>query len=110
MSIKGMDNMTTAELNYELNKGGKFVRYEYCVSIIVMTFKRSSNVYFIKSEENPFLKGLIYTLISLIFGWWGFPWGPIYTIGSIFTNSFGGRDITEEIVQSIYIGDSTSIS
>lgn len=26
-------------------------------------------------------------IISLLLGWWGFPWGPIKTIQSIFTNS-----------------------
>ncbi len=29
--------------------------------------------------------------ITWIFGWWGFPWGPIYSLQAIFTNMFGGK-------------------
>ena len=29
--------------------------------------------------------------ITWIFGWWGFPWGPIYSLHAIFTNMFGGK-------------------
>ncbi len=32
------------------------------------------------------------SLISSIGGWWGFPWGPIWTIGSIFKNASGGKN------------------
>jgi hypothetical protein len=35
--------------------------------------------------------GLRASLLSALFGWWGFPWGPIWTISSIFTNAGGGR-------------------
>lgn len=35
--------------------------------------------------------GLQASLVSALFGWWGFPWGPIWTIGSIFQNAKGGR-------------------
>jgi hypothetical protein len=31
------------------------------------------------------------SFISALFGWWGFPWGPIWTIGSILGNAKGGR-------------------
>jgi hypothetical protein len=31
------------------------------------------------------------SLTSAIFGWWGFPWGPIWTIGSIIQNARGGH-------------------
>ena len=27
---------------------------------------------------------------SWLLGWWGFPWGPIYTVQALFTNMFGG--------------------
>ncbi|RWC75336.1 MAG: J domain-containing protein [Mesorhizobium sp.] len=31
------------------------------------------------------------SLITMFTGWWGFPWGPIYTIGVIIGNGFGGE-------------------
>lgn len=35
---------------------------------------------FVQKGENAVAKGIPYTLISLIFGWWGFAWGPICTV------------------------------
>jgi hypothetical protein len=31
------------------------------------------------------------SLITMFTGWWGFPWGPIYTVGVILGNGFGGE-------------------
>lgn len=101
MGIKGVEGLTIEQLNEELQMGGRFVVYQYCVSILIMTFKRGSGVYFIRNGESAFVKGLGYTLVSLIFGWWGIPWGPIYTIGSIVTNCAGGKDVTQEVINSM---------
>jgi DnaJ domain len=41
------------------------------------------------------------SLLTGIFGWWGFPWGPIWTIGSILGNAFGGKfsqEIDERLI------------
>jgi hypothetical protein len=77
------------------------VIYQYCLSLLVITFKRSSKIYFISHEENAVVKGLPFTLLSLLLGWWGIPWGPIYTIQSIWLNFKGGRDVTKEVLTSI---------
>lgn len=96
--IKGVDGMTLTDINNEIQNGGKFVVYKYCISIIVMTFQRGSDIHFIKGGESAVGKGLGYTILTLLLGWWGIPWGPIYTIGSIFTNLSGGKDITQEVL------------
>lgn len=101
MKIKNIEGLTTDQINKELQAGGKFVFYQFTVSIIVLTFKRSSDIYFIRSGESATAKGIPYTLISLFFGWWGIPWGPIYTIGSLFSNLGGGKDVTAEVLQSV---------
>ncbi len=101
MEIKNIEGLTTDQINRELESGGKFVVYQYTISILVMTFRRSSDVYFIRSGESATVKGLGFTFLSLILGWWGIPWGPIYTIGSIFNNLSGGKDVTSEIIQSV---------
>lgn len=100
-SIKNLDGMTGEELNRELEQGGRFVVYEYTVSILVMTFKRGSDVYFLRSGETGFGSGLPFTLITLLFGWWGIPWGPIYSVMSLFTNFRGGRNVTAEVVNAL---------
>ncbi len=100
--IVGMDDIKSGgHLQQEINQGGKFVAYQFCVSILVITFKRSSNIYFISHEQNAVVKGLPYTLLSLVLGWWGIPWGPIYTIQSVWVNFKGGKDVTQEILVSM---------
>lgn len=101
MEIKGLHRMTGEDLVREIESGGKFVIYEYCISIAIMTFKQSSSVYFVRAGESAVTKGLLYSLLSFIIGWWGFPWGPIYTIGAIAKNFGGGTDVTDDVVASM---------
>ena len=99
--IIGLDNMTVEEVNQELANGGKFVIFLYCFSLVVITFKRSSNIYFIKAGEGTFKKSIKFTLISFLVGWWGLPWGIIYTIESLITNFGGGRDMTSQVMSAL---------
>lgn len=100
--IVGLEDIKSGgELQAEIAQGAKFVIYQFCISILVMTFKRSSNIFFISHDQNPVVKGLPYTLLSLVLGWWGIPWGPIYTIQSVVVNFQGGKDVTREVLASM---------
>ncbi|MBS1661914.1 MAG: hypothetical protein JST68_12780 [Bacteroidetes bacterium] len=101
MKIKGIEGLSNQEINAELMAGGKFVVYRYTISLIAVTFRRSSDIYFVRSTEKASMKGMSYTLLTLVFGWWGIPWGPIYTIGSLATNLGGGKDVTHEILNAV---------
>ena len=98
MKIKGVEGMTVANVQSEVARGGKFVVFQYCISIVVMTFKRNSAVYFIRAGEGTFGASIGYTLLTLLLGWWGIPWGPIYTIGALVTNLGGGKNVTNEVM------------
>ena len=99
--IKNLAGIDGKELQRELAHGAKFVIYEYTVSIIIMTFRQPSGIYFVKSNESRVLKGIWFTLLTLLVGWWGIPWGPIYTIGSLYKNLRGGTDVTAEILEQM---------
>ena len=99
--IIGIDRMDPAELNFELQRGGKFVIYYYCISVIIMTFRRGSDIHFIKAGESSISKGLPWTVLTLLLGWWGIPWGPIWTIQSLVINFRGGKDVTASIVNAL---------
>ena len=101
MKIKNLDQLNGSQIEHELRNGAKFVVFEYCVSIIFLTLKRNSGVYFVRSTDSRIKSALPYLLVSLLFGWWGFPWGPIYTIGSVITDIRGGKDVTAEILESL---------
>ncbi|MGI4871204.1 MAG: hypothetical protein ACRYFX_08505 [Janthinobacterium lividum] len=99
--IKNLDGLTVAEVNQELQNGGKFVIFQYCISILVMTFRRGSDIYFIKAGESAAKHSWQYSLLTFLLGWWGIPWGPIYSIGSLYTNLSGGKDVTQEVLASM---------
>ncbi len=101
MKVLGLDGLSPDELNFELGRGGRFVIFEYCISLIAVTFKRSSNIYFVRSGGSVLGKAFGFSLVSLLLGWWGIPWGPIYTISSLLRNLRGGTDVTSEVVASL---------
>jgi hypothetical protein len=98
MKIKGIDGLSQEQIQMELQQGAKFVMYQYCISVLVMTFKRPSGVYFVRAGAGSVGKGLGFSGVSMLLGWWGIPWGPIYTLQSFWVNFRGGRDVTREIM------------
>lgn len=101
MKIQGIDGMSKEQLHFEIQNGGKFVLFQYCISVVVLTFKRPSDIYFVRPGESAMTKGLGFTLLSAVLGWWGIPWGPIYTIQSVYVNLSGGRDVTDSVMSSM---------
>ena len=97
MKIQGAEGMSSDQLRFELQRGARIVCYHYCVSIVVMTFRRSSGACFIPAGESAVSKGLPWTLLTLVMGWWGIPWGPIFSIQSLVVNFQGGKDLTKDI-------------
>jgi len=55
----------------------------------------------VRTGENRIIRGLPYTILSLLFGWWGIPWGPKHTVESIRTNLRGGKDVTDEVMSVV---------
>lgn len=107
MKIHGLEGLTVNDLNRELEMGGKFVIYHYCISILVATFRRSSEIYFIPARQKGVSRGMMFTLLTFIFGWWGIPWGPIYSISSLVVNLSGGKNVTKEVIQSLNVSSVT---
>jgi hypothetical protein len=97
MRIHGIDDWSLEEVDTELAAGGRFVFYEYCISLIAATLRQHTDVFFVRPNELGVVRGLPFTLISLLLGWWGIPWGIIYTPLTLITNFSGGRDVTPEI-------------
>ncbi len=104
--IIGLDGLSDQELNSELQNGGKFVIYSYCISVIILSFKQPSAIYFVRSDESRFVKGLQYSALSLVLGWWGIPFGIIYTIWCVISNSAGGVDVTNDVLGALAQPDS----
>jgi hypothetical protein len=95
MRIEGATARSAEQVAAELTQGARFVAYQYCISVLILTFRRSSSIVYIPPGGRAVSKGMPFTVVSLLLGWWGIPWGPIYTIGSVYRNLRGGIDVTE---------------
>lgn len=102
--IEELSKFSVEEINQYLADGARFVRFSYVISIIAMTFKRESGIYFLSKDVSAITVGWPYTLISLFFGWWGIPFGFIYTIEALIDNS-DGRDVTKDVIAALNQSD-----
>ena len=76
--------------------GERLVFYEYCISLIFISLRRPSPVVRLRSGQRGWIKGLPYTIVTLLLGWWCIPWGLVYTPLCLWTNLSGGRPIVAE--------------
>ncbi len=101
MDIKNIEGISLQEIKHEVKNGGKFVYFLYTTSFLVVTFKRASKIHFVKSTEKASRFAWRYSLLTFLLGWWGIPWGIVYTLQSLATNLKGGVDVTEEVMESL---------
>ena len=99
--VHGIDGLSVADLEAIIADGGKFVVFPYCVSIVVLSFRRSSDVYLLQRGESGLAKGWGYAVLSFFFGWWGFPMGLIWTPYTMFQTLSGGKDVTPEMMSAL---------
>src|SRR5438067_3060323 len=98
MRIRGIDGLSRGDLESAVISGGRFVFFEYCISLGVVTLRRPSDIFFLRAEQWGWPRGLPFVLLSLLLGWWGLPWGPIYTPITLASNLGGGRDVTPDVL------------
>jgi hypothetical protein len=98
MQVVGVDGLFEADVRQQVPMGARFVMFQRAVSMVVLSFRRTSPIYFVRPGEQP--QGWKYTLPTLLVGWWGIPWGPIFTIQTLITNMRGGIDVTAAVLAS----------
>lgn len=101
MKIKNAENLSAEQLQEEVNRGGRFVHYQYVISFIVATIKPDTGVYLIRKGESAVKKGAFFTILSLLLGWWGIPSGPKKTFAALRINLRGGKDVTDEVMATV---------
>jgi hypothetical protein len=98
IALSGSRPLFPEEIRARVAAGARLVRFEYCISLIVFTIRRQSRIYLTKSWQERYLRGLAYSLIAIMLGPWGVPWGVIYTPWSVWVNASGGVDETDEVL------------
>ncbi len=86
------------ELRTRVAAGARLVRFEFCISFLLFTVRRQSPVYATESWQGRYLRGLGYSLLALLLGPWGVPWGPIWTLWAVWVNLTGGVDETDAVL------------
>jgi hypothetical protein len=69
------------------------VFFEYCISLVFLTLRLPSKPWRAWPWPLRLLQALPYTVVTLLFGWWGLPWGLIHTPLVLWTNLSGGRPL-----------------
>ena len=73
-----------------ISRLSKLRSFKVVTSLIVVSIDDDVELDF----RSSFLRGIIATLWTMLFGWWALPWGPIKTIHAILFNLSGGKAIT----------------
>src|SRR5271155_5463818 len=94
--MRDLQEIPGAELERCLASGGQVILYEYCVSLLFLTHRRPVLV-LVPAGENRIYHALPYLLLSALLGWWGIPWGIVYTPLVLLTNLKGGVDVTAQM-------------
>lgn len=105
MQIKNIDGLRVSEVKQLVNQGAKFVMFPYTISIVLLTFKRHSSIYFIRPNEKTISYSYGHVGVNFLLGWWSIPWGPIYTIGAMHTQLTGGKDVTQAVLSELIQND-----
>ena len=58
MKIIGIENMTVGELVEEVQKGGRFVIFQYAISIHHPQFQNPTDIHFVRAGEGTFGKAV----------------------------------------------------
>jgi hypothetical protein len=111
---KGLDFLLWLQANQQsIEKGWSYyqgrkvtpssvlAQYQACVSLFIMTMRFRSPRVIVGTPENQ-STGTLYTLVSTVAGWWGIPWGFIYTPQAIYRNLQGGyRQTVKELMPTL---------
>lgn len=74
--IQGIAGMSPQQISFEINRGGRFVFYRYCFSAVVVTVMQGTDIYFVRADESRIRKGVPWSLLTLLVGWWVYPGVP----------------------------------
>ncbi|MGN0637545.1 MAG: hypothetical protein ACI4J0_04165 [Huintestinicola sp.] len=67
-------------MGFTYTRETRVIRFSCCISVIILTLCRSSCI--VPTDRSGATR-LLCVLMTLLGGWWGFPWGPIRTVQTI---------------------------
>ena len=101
LTLRGFRPLFAEELRTRVAAGARCVRFEYCFSLLFVTVRRQSAVYLTHSWQQRYIWGMRYSLLALLLGPWGIPWGVLWTPRAVWVNTTGGADCTAAVLAEI---------
>jgi len=100
-NLDGVQNGTATYRGLPVTRETMTTQFHAVFSCLVATFKHPST-FFLVDVDSTNGTAILYTLLSVLCGWWGIPWGPVFTIEAVIGNLFGGKrrsvgDLIDEI-------------
>ncbi len=108
LHLAGSAPLFPEELRVRVEAGARLVRFEWCVSLLIVTIRCQSSLYVTESWQERYLRGLGYSALALVLGLWGVPWGLIMTPRAIWINLTGGIDETATVLAQLESIDPTA--
>lgn len=86
----------------------RYIIFWYVISLLIVTSRRTMQGVFCPSCASK--KAVQSSAITWLLGWWGFPWGPIWTVAALYRNLLNGTlpaDVNGQILgsQALYFWD-----
>jgi hypothetical protein len=91
--LQNKNAITNGGWNYQgmlVTPGTEVTQFFFAYSVVIMSARIPSRFYVI-GQENTALMNAFYSSATFLCGWWGVPWGPIYTVQSLYWNVRGGN-------------------
>ena len=99
-------DLSKPDLLSMLNRGMRLIVFQYCLSFIVFSVRRTSRAHLVAPGQSSVVPGLRYTFVALVFGVWGVPWGIVWAFSSAYKNLGGGIDVTPLIKEKLDVARS----
>jgi hypothetical protein len=101
MRIRNAEHVSHDEMRAELSRGGRLVIFHWVLSLVIVSFKIPSGIYFIRDGESAGARGFPYIMLTLVLGWWAVPFGPFRALSCIACNMRGGTDVTVKVLERV---------
>lgn len=98
VALGGSRPLFPDEVRTRVAAGARLVRFEFCISLLFFTLRRQSGIYLTESWQERHLRGLAYSVLALLLGPWGVPWGLVWTPWAVWVNLTGGVDETDAVL------------
>jgi hypothetical protein len=88
--------------NQPIDRNTELIRFCWVLSVVTLSMK-SPGKWMVSDTLRSKLTGAAATIFNLLFGWWGIPWGPIFTVQAVLVNL--GRDwkiSVDDVLTGIY--------